>query len=94
MTELTGAHERDVRRAYRIGAALGLVVFVLVLSGGQRSLLAWNPVSDFYDAQAESFLDGRLDIDPAVLTIEAFEHDGPRAARCCMGTTPALALGR
>lgn len=76
MNGLTSAHERDVRRAFRIGAALGVIVFVLVLSGGERSLLAWNPVSDFYDAQAESFLDGRLDIDPAVLTIEAFEHDG------------------
>ena len=76
MNGLTSAHERDVRRTYRIGAALGVIVFVLVLSGGERSLLAWNPVSDFYDAQTESFLDGRLDIDPAVLTIEAFEHDG------------------
>lgn len=68
--------EREVRRAYRIGALVGLLAFVLVLMGGQGTLLPWAPAGDFYDAQAESFLDGRLQVDRDVLGIEAFEHDG------------------
>ncbi len=68
--------ERAARRAYRIGALVGLVAFLLVLTGGERSLLPWVPAGDFYDAQAESFLDGRLQVDRDVLGIEAFEHDG------------------
>lgn len=68
--------ERTLRRAYRTGAVIGLLAFLLLLTGGERTLLPWVPVGDFYDAQAESLLDGRLDVDRERLGIEAFEHDG------------------
>lgn len=68
--------ERRVRRATRIGLALGGAVFVLVLSAGRASLLPWSPAGDFYDEQARALLDGHLDMDPEVLSIEAFFHDG------------------
>ncbi|HEY1119696.1 MAG TPA: hypothetical protein VGE43_18425, partial [Acidimicrobiales bacterium] len=55
--------ERTLRRAYRTGAVIGLLAFLLLLTGGERTLLPWVPVGDFYDAQAESILDGRLDVD-------------------------------
>lgn len=70
------SQERPVRRAYRTGAAVGLLAFLLLLTGGERTLLPWVPAGDFYDAQAESFLDGRLEVDRERLGIEAFEHDG------------------
>lgn len=72
---MTGA-ERRVRRATRAGLALGGVVFLLVLSAGRATLLPWSPAGDFYDEQARALLDGRLDMDPGVLSIEAFFHDG------------------
>ena len=70
-----GDDERTARRAFRLGAAVGLVAFLVVLTGA-RTLLSWVPAGDFYDAQADAFLDGRLDIDPERLGIEGFAHDG------------------
>lgn len=76
--EVTPAHrqERLVVTAYRIGAAVGLVLFLLVLTGGRPTLTSWAPAGGFYDAQADAFLDGRLDIDPERLGIEGFTADG------------------
>lgn len=68
--------ERDMLRAYRTGALLGLVLFAVVLTGMRATLLSWAPTADFYDAQADAFLDGRLDIDPERLGIEGFESGG------------------
>lgn len=73
---IDGVAEAEVNRWFRWGAAIGLVVFLVVLTGGRTTLLSWVPGGDFYDAQADSFLDGRLDIDAERLGIEAFGHDG------------------
>lgn len=71
----TGA-ERAVTRSFRVGAAIGIALFLVVLTGARTTLLSWVPGGDFYDSQADSFLDGRLDIDAERLGIEAFGHDG------------------
>ena len=68
--------ERSMSRAFRLGAAVGAVVFVLVLTGLRPTLLPWVPAGGYYDAQAHALLDGRLDIEPALLDIEGFESDG------------------
>lgn len=65
-----------VSRAFRTGAAIGLLFFLLVLTGARPTLFSWAPAGDFYDAQADSFLEGRLDIDADRLGIEGFTHDG------------------
>lgn len=70
------ADEASLVRAFRVGAAIGLVVFLFVLTGARTTLVSWAPAADFYDAQADSFLDGRLDIDPERLGIEGFSTDG------------------
>ncbi|MDE0802912.1 MAG: hypothetical protein OSA99_06270 [Acidimicrobiales bacterium] len=70
------AAEVEVTRWFRWGAAIGVLVFLVVLTGGRTTLLSWVPGGDFYDSQADSFLDGRLDIDAERLGIEAFGHDG------------------
>lgn len=62
--------------AHRVGAAAGLAVFLAVLTGLSPTLLSWTPTGGFYDAQAESLLEGRLDVDPERLGIEGFAHEG------------------
>ena len=66
------------RRAALVGASLALLVFAALVSGGHPSgLVERGPFSsDFFDEQARSLLDGRLDVDPAVASLEGFEHDG------------------
>ncbi|MEO6318057.1 MAG: hypothetical protein ABIP36_04665 [Acidimicrobiales bacterium] len=66
-----------IRRAAVVGAAVALVVFAALVSEGSPSgLIERGPfTSDFFDEQAHSLLDGRLDIDPEVAGIEGFDHD-------------------
>lgn len=66
-----------IRRASVVGMAVALVVFGTLVSGGSPSgLVERGPfTSDFFDEQAHSLLDGRLDIDPEVAGIEGFERD-------------------
>jgi hypothetical protein len=68
----------ECRRAGLVGGLLALLVFATIACGGAPSgLLARGPyTSDFFDAQAEALLDGRLDVDPVMAGIEGFEHDG------------------
>ena len=68
--------EDQLTRWFRWGAAAGLVLFLVVLTGGRTTLLSWVPAGDFYDSQADAFLEGQLDIDAERLGIEAFGHDG------------------
>ena len=70
------AAEQSMIRWFRTGVAVGMVVFLVVLTEGRPTILHWSPAGGYYDAQAESLLDGRLDIDPALLDIEGFESDG------------------
>ncbi|MFZ6004964.1 MAG: hypothetical protein ACOYXM_13640 [Actinomycetota bacterium] len=79
-----------VRRATRAGAVLALLVFAALVSEGTPSgLLARGPFSsDFFDAQAHSLLDGRLDVNPEVAGIEGFVHDG--RTHLYFGLVPAI----
>lgn len=65
------------RRAALVGASCALLVFAALVSGGHPSgLVERGPFSsDFFDEQARSLLEGRLDVDPAVASLEGFEHD-------------------
>jgi len=64
------------RNAALLGALLALVPYVWLINSGRNDLFAEKPLGDFYDAQAHSLLDGRLDVPEEVLKVEAFEHDG------------------
>ena len=68
--------EARLSSSYRWGAAVGLALFLVVLTGGRPTLTSWAPAGGFYDAQARSLLDGHLDVDPARLGIEGFESGG------------------
>jgi hypothetical protein len=60
-----------------IGAALALVVDVLMLSAGHFGLTREaGLLGTFYDAQGHAFLHGRLDVDPATVAIEGFRVGG------------------
>lgn len=72
----TDADRIRFRRAGLIGAALAFAVFTWVLLAGEADLLRSDKYSDFFDAQARSLLEGRLDVDPDVLGIEGFVNDG------------------
>jgi hypothetical protein len=66
------------------GGTLATGAFAWLLTAGPRQLLESTTSSGFYDAQAHSFLDGRLDVPAQVLGIEGFrsgtktyEYQGP-----------------
>jgi hypothetical protein len=67
-----------MRRATRIGAAVAIVVFAVFVAGGTLGgLTEHGPFSsDFFDEQADSLLDGRIDVDPEVVAIEGIRDDG------------------
>jgi len=91
----------DVRRAARVGALVGGVVFTWMLTRGTFDLLRHQNSGDFFDAQAHAFLHGHLDVDPHLLKIEAFFHScacrsrfsrigstaGSRSCRCSAPTS-------
>ena len=58
-----------------IGAVAATVLFVLVLQSGRSGVLDRDLLGDFYDAQARSLLDGRIDVDPDVPGFEGFRMD-------------------
>lgn len=54
-----------------------VAMWLLVTTGRPWELFASGTFSsDFYDAQADAFLDGRLDVDPAVAQLEGVDMDG------------------
>lgn len=55
-----------------MGTAVGLLVVVWLATFGSFDLLRWNRLSDFYDAQAHSWLDGTWEIGIDTLGLEAF----------------------
>ena len=91
-SEATGVDEAEARRRFTracvVGGALGGLVFVWMLTAGTFDLFRWQPVGDFYDAQAHSLLGGHLDVPRSVLGIEAFIVDDK--AYMYQGPTPAL----
>ena len=57
----------------------GLAYFLTLLNFGTdltRTTNASRIFSGFFDFQARAFLDGRIDIEPELLGIEGFVHDG------------------
>ncbi|MGY6499531.1 MAG: hypothetical protein ACXIVQ_01335 [Acidimicrobiales bacterium] len=72
-----------------VGGAVAVAIFWTVLTAWSFDLFAPGArAADFYDAQARSFLDGRWDIEPGILGIEAFEVDGRE--QTYFGVVPAL----
>lgn len=83
-----GETRRRFTVASGVGAVLGALVFTWMVTIGTFDLTDHQFAADFYDAQAHSFTEGRLDVDPEVLTIEAFIVDG--RAYMYQGPVPAL----
>ena len=67
---------RRVKAACAVGAAAALVVLVWVVSAGRAGLAEARPSSNFFDAQARAWFDGRWDLPAEVLSLEAFVIDG------------------
>jgi hypothetical protein len=80
--------DRRFRAACLVGALAATVVFGWVLFLGRVGLADERPAGDFYDAQARALFDGRWDLRPEVLSIEAFVVDGKTYTY--FGPVPAL----
>ncbi|MEZ5169419.1 MAG: hypothetical protein R3A49_01560 [Acidimicrobiia bacterium] len=59
-----------------VGGLLGAIAFGWMVSAGTFDFTQWQKVGSFYDAQAESWLDGHWDIEQKILGIESFGHEG------------------
>lgn len=79
---------RRFARASAAGAVAALLVFGWLLTLGRADLTSWQRVGDFYDGQAEAWLDGHWDMAPETLGIERFESRGK--AYMYQGPWPAL----
>jgi tetratricopeptide (TPR) repeat protein len=69
-------------------ALLSVLGFGWLSTGGTGRLIANEPLSDFYDYQAASLLQGRLDVPPEALSFEAFVYKDKTYGY--FGITPAL----
>jgi len=80
IADTDGGGEVPSRRRFFSACAVGVlpaaILFVWILTAGTWEILARHPTADFYDAQARSLLDGRLDVPADVLGIEGFLSDG------------------
>lgn len=84
MTVTTPPAESSTRRSPRtrffvacaIGGFLATVVFAWLLLEGRSDLLAPDLFTNFYEAQARAWLDGRWDVPANVLFFERFNVDG------------------
>jgi len=65
-----------------------LLLFTWVITQGGFRLIAWESFGDYYDYQARSLLQGRLDVPPERIGAEAFVVDGHTYGY--FGITPAL----
>lgn len=64
---------RPLVTAARVGAAVAVALFWLLLTAGRPWEVAPSePLGNFYDAQAQALLHGHLDVDPAAVTFEGF----------------------
>lgn len=71
-----------------LGAVLAGTVLTWTVFAGRAELADPRPTSDFYDEQARAWFDGRWELPPEVLAIEAFVVDGE--AHTYFGPVPAL----
>lgn len=65
-----------------------LLLFTWLITQGGFRLIAWESFGDYYDYQARSLLQGRLDVPPERIGAEAFVVDGRTFGY--FGITPAL----
>ncbi|MGH9084291.1 MAG: hypothetical protein ACRDYW_02465, partial [Acidimicrobiales bacterium] len=72
---MSGDRARFVRGS-AVGAVLALLLFAWLGSRGRLDLLEWQRSGNFYDAQAESWLDGTWQVSGGILGIERFESHG------------------
>lgn len=81
---------RRERRAARIGTVVAVLAFWLLATGGTPWHLfdRGGFTTDFYDAQAHSLLDGRLDVPLDVVGLEGFAVDG--RTQIYFGLSPAV----
>jgi len=78
-----------VRHAVFLSCALPvLLLFTWLVTQGGFRLIAWESFGDYYDYQARSLLQGRLDVPPERIGAEAFVVDGRTFGY--FGVTPAL----
>ncbi|MCC5950881.1 MAG: hypothetical protein JJU45_02180 [Acidimicrobiia bacterium] len=77
----------SVRRATAAGAVVAMVVATWFIFAGTAALSDPRPTTDFFDEQARAWLDGRWDLPPEVLSVEAFVIDGK--AYTYFGPVPA-----
>jgi hypothetical protein len=77
------------RHAVFLSCALpALLLFTWLITQGGFRLIAWESFGDYYDYQARSLLQGRLDVPPERIGAEAFVVDGRTYGY--FGITPAL----
>jgi hypothetical protein len=75
-------------RASAIGAVAAVLLFAWLGARGRVDLLEWQRSGNFYDAQAESWLDGTWQVSGGILGIERFESHG--GTYMYQGPWPAL----
>jgi hypothetical protein len=85
---LDDAGRRRLRRAWWWGALPTLAAYLGVLTVGRADLLQVHYFDDFYDAQARSLMQGRLDVPAEVPGFEGFLVDGK--TYIYFGPVPAL----
>lgn len=85
---LSPGDRRRLRRAWWCAAGPLLALYLWILTVGQADLFRSYVFDDFFDAQARSFLDGRLDVPPDVVKFEGFLIDGK--TYIYFGPVPAL----
>lgn len=83
-----GLNQRDHRRGVAAGIAVGILIAAWVGTAGSFALLRWEPISDFYDAQAAAWLDGRWDIGVDTLGVESFFRFDTETAALVEGGWP------
>ena len=75
-------------RAFALTAVLCCTAFAAMITHGTFRLISVESFTDFYDFQASSLLQGRLDVPEAAVMEEAFIHEGKTYGY--FGLTPAL----
>ena len=63
-------------KASAVGGVVALLLFAWVGARGRPDLLEWQRSGNFYDAQAESWLNGTWQVSGGILGIERFESRG------------------
>ena len=80
MTDTTGELDDGSHSAIRksfvlassLGAVLAVLLFAVIMQGSRQSLLDEDLLGGFYDAQAQSLLQGQINVDPDVPGLEGF----------------------